>query len=135
MHSLVPSFLGCQGVEIHDPCLLSELKSMRRLVCGSEEVKHEERLFLDAGSQKYGLAKRSPHYNVGGTQRHIYLSLIFSTDNEDDSAYTILARTHSKDVGGAITSRITQRREDGAILHLHSDKLKHSDKFKHLRRN
>lgn len=52
IHSLVPSFLGCQGVEIHDPCLLSELKSMRRLVFGSEEVRHEERLFLDAGSQK-----------------------------------------------------------------------------------
>lgn len=105
--SLVPSFLGCQGDEIHDPCLLSELKSMRRLVCGSEEVRHKERLFSNASSQKYVLAKRSRHYNVGGTMRHIYLSLMLSTDNEDICAYTILARTHSKAVGGAITSRIT----------------------------
>lgn len=80
---------------------------MRRLVYGIEEVRHEERLFLDTGSQKSVLAKRSPHYNVGGTKHHIYLSLMLSTDKEDICAYTLLARTHSKDVGGAIISQIT----------------------------
>lgn len=38
-----------------------------------------------------------------------------STDNEDICAYTIWARTHSKDVGGAITSRITSRYEDASV--------------------
>lgn len=88
------------GVQIRDPCLHSELESMCRSVCGSEEVRHKEGLFLCA---------------CGGVIMHlIYLSLTLFTYNEDICINNILASTHYKDVGEAITSGIKQRHKDAS---------------------